>query len=375
MRSFLATPACLVLASPALAQGVPVFDPNLLIQELAVTAHREKDAATQREKQSHQDQMLALDDELIAELDKLIAAASVPASSAEMIENLEDGAGKATAASTSVYDQKDSNPAASRVFGDAALTVEQVIIEGAKATYHLPGVAKAGLSQAQWRALLQALIWQESRFNPFVGSAAGAWGLTQLMPGTAAEVGVGRDYRTNSYSQVVGGGTYLARMLDRQNGNIVEALAAYNAGPGRVDEYGGVPPFKETQHYVTVIPQKYNEYLAKIGGVDALGTIEPVLASGASFAITADGSATYSANAAEIGEIAHRIKAIVLKVRSTENPAQAWVLNTYARAELGRILALRVRLHAVQNRTAGADALQQAAASAEERNYLQFSNE
>lgn len=64
-------------------------------------------------------------------------------------------------------------------------------------------------------------------------------------------------------------------MLNMFDGNIIHALAAYNAGPGNVQDYGGVPPFAETQHYVVVIPQQYNSYLAAVGGIDALGTIDP----------------------------------------------------------------------------------------------------
>lgn len=376
MRLVGLTAAMMLTTSLAHAQGVPVIDGNMIKQEIAVLSQREKDLDVQKGKAARQEEMLALDDDLIAELDKLIAAATVPAASTgDMIEELEDGSGDAEAAASKVYNPDDSNPAASKVFGDAALTVEQVIIEGSKATYHLPGVAKAGLSQAQWRALVQAMIWQESRFNPFIGSSVGAWGLTQLMPGTAAEVGVAGDYRTNPYSQVVGGATYLARMLNRQNGSIVEALAAYNAGPGNVDKYGGVPPFKETQHYVQVIPQKYNEYLAQIGGVDALGTIDPVLASGANFAIAADGLASYAANAAEIALIAQRLKDVIVQMRANENPSQAWVLNSYARAEMARIMALQTRVLAVQSRMVSAEAMQEAAAAASERNYMIFSND
>ena len=377
MKRLLLTTALWVTASTgAFAQGVPVVDPSMIKQEALITAQREHDLAIQKDKDARSAEINAMDDALIAELDRLIAAATVPpAPTQEMIEDLEAGSGNPNAAAGTVYDPNNSNPAAAKAFGDAATTVEEVIIAGSKATYHLPGVAAAGLSQAQWRALVQAMIWQESRFNPFIGSDAGAWGLTQLMPGTAVEVGVGADYRTNPYSQVVGGATYLARMLKRTNGNIVLALASYNAGPGNVDKYGGVPPFKETQHYVQVIPAKYNEYLAKIGGVDALGTIDPVLATGANFAIAADGSASYSASAAEIAVIAQRLKDIILKMKANENPSQAWVLNNYARAEMARIMALQVRVLAVQNKTVAAGAMMEAAAAASERKYMQFSND
>lgn len=379
MKTRLGTVAALLLASasvPALGQGVPVIDPRALVQEQLITEHRKSDLALQQERSAREAEILEMDNQLISQLDRLIESYSLPPQAAgEMIEELEGGSGDGAAAAANLYAPDDNNPAASQTFGDAAVTVEEVIIAGSKATYDSAGVAKAGLSQAQWRALVQAMIWQESRFNPFIGSDAGAWGLTQLMPGTAGDMGVAGDYRTNPYSQVYGGAKYLSLMLNRHDGNIVLALAAYNAGPGNVDKYGGVPPFKETQHYVQVIPQKYNEYLAQIGGVDALGTIEPSLASGANFAIGANASAQYASHTADIASIAQRLKNIVVQMQSNENQAQAWLLNTYARAEMARIMALQVRLLAVQSNTVSLDAMQQAASAAEQRAYMQFSNE
>ncbi|MCY1741004.1 lytic transglycosylase domain-containing protein [Ensifer sp. SL37] len=361
----------------AWAQGVPIIDGNGLAKSLAITSTLEQDVAVQGQKRSRQLELLSLDADIIAELDKLIAAGELPAAdTAQMVETLEEGAGDPKASADNLYSPDEKNPAADKTFGDAALTVEQVIIAGAKATYGHAGVSAAGLSQAQWRALLQALIWQESRFNPFVGSPVGAWGLTQLMPGTAAEMGVAGDYRTNPYSQVVGGATYLAKMLNMFNGDVVLALAAYNAGPGNVRKHGGVPPFKETQNYVRVIPAKYNEYLAKIGGVDAEGTIEPVLAAGANLAMTGDATSGYGSNtASEIAAIAHRLKAIIGKMEQNENPTQAWALNTYARAEMARIMTLRVRVLAAQTKQFSAEALNEATAQAVERQYMQFSND
>jgi hypothetical protein len=213
-------------------------------------------------------------------------------------------------------------------------------------------------------------------FNPHAGSPKGAYGLTQLMPGTAKELGVDPDYRTNPSSQVYGGATYLARMLSMFDGNIVLGLASYNDGPGNVQKYGGVPPFKETQHYVQVIPTKYNEYLAAIGGVDALGTIAPVNAAGANLAMMGDGASAYGGNMAqEIAAIAHRLKAILSQMEQNQNPTQAWALNSYARAEMARIMTLRVRVLAANTKTVSAEALQQAAAHTEERNYMTFSND
>jgi hypothetical protein len=102
--------------------------------------------------------------------------------------------------------------------------------------------------------LALSLVYQESRFDPCATSPAGAHGLAQLMPGTAMDLGVDR----NSVEQNVRGGMrYLMQQLCRHDGNIRLALAAYNAGPGNVRKYGGVPPFKETRGYIEAIQNKW----------------------------------------------------------------------------------------------------------------------
>jgi soluble lytic murein transglycosylase-like protein len=95
--------------------------------------------------------------------------------------------------------------------------------------------------------LLEALVWQESRWNQGAVSRTGAIGLAQLMPGTARELGVNPH---DPLQNLTGGARYLRQQLNRFNGDVEKALAAYNAGPGRVMTAGGIPSIPETQAYV-----------------------------------------------------------------------------------------------------------------------------
>jgi soluble lytic murein transglycosylase-like protein len=107
-------------------------------------------------------------------------------------------------------------------------------------------------------ALLKGLIRQESNFNPNARSAAGAAGLCQLMPGTAAALGCSNPL--DPAQAIDAGARYLRQQLDAFGGDPRKALAAYNAGPGAVKRYGGVPPYGETQNYVRSVMAFADQY-------------------------------------------------------------------------------------------------------------------
>jgi len=108
--------------------------------------------------------------------------------------------------------------------------------------------------------LVNSVIRAESGFNVRAVSPKGAQGLMQLMPRTASELGVQNVF--DPQANVEGGTRYLRELLERYNFDLVKALAAYNAGPQRVEQYGGVPPYYETKAYVARIVRDYNKKLA-----------------------------------------------------------------------------------------------------------------
>ena len=117
------------------------------------------------------------------------------------------------------------------------------IIQEAAGKYHLD------------EKLIRSVIQHESNYNKDAVSHAGAEGYMQLMPGTARGLGVTDSF--DARQNIFGGSNYLRQMLNRYDGNTSLALAAYNAGPGDVDKYGGIPPFTETQNYVKRVMGQY----------------------------------------------------------------------------------------------------------------------
>ncbi len=121
---------------------------------------------------------------------------------------------------------------------------------------HGGALARAADSAALSPAFMEAVAWRESGLRPGAHSRAGAVGEMQLMPSTARALGVDP---YDAGENLKGGATYLNLMMRRYDGDLVRALAAYNAGPGAVDRYHGVPPFKETQAYVAAVLDRLSQ--------------------------------------------------------------------------------------------------------------------
>jgi hypothetical protein len=103
--------------------------------------------------------------------------------------------------------------------------------------------------------LLKAIAKAESNFDASATSSAGAMGIMQLMPSTAKSLGISNAY--DARSNIMGGAKVIAQHLKKYNGDVSLALAAYNAGSGAVDKYGGIPPYTETQNYVKKVLKYY----------------------------------------------------------------------------------------------------------------------
>lgn len=104
---------------------------------------------------------------------------------------------------------------------------------------------------------IHAVIWQESKYELRARSHAGAQGLMQLMPATARRFGCNNPH--DAAANIAAGTKYLSWLLKRFDGNVGLALAGYNAGEGSVDKYNGIPPYRETRHYVKIITSRYGK--------------------------------------------------------------------------------------------------------------------
>jgi soluble lytic murein transglycosylase-like protein len=138
---------------------------------------------------------------------------------------------------------------------EAAVFPDHAVADTAQHAQGVPDLYAAKVAELAARfdlspALIEAVVWQESRWQANARSPVGARGLAQLMPGTARDLGVNPD---DPFANLEGGARYLREQLDRFDGDLEKALAAYNAGPGRVISAGGIPRIRETQSYVASI--------------------------------------------------------------------------------------------------------------------------
>ena len=175
------------------------------------------------------------------------------AADADVIAIGDDGS-IVTSAAPALYLSADLHPAPIARGGEAAPASAGFATPAQASPSARPGIA-AAIDAASTRlaidpALAHAVAWRESRYDAAARSPKGATGVMQLMPATARSLGVDP---ADPVANVEGGVTYLAMMLRRYGGDVVKALAAYNAGPGAVDRYRGVPPFRETAAYVAAI--------------------------------------------------------------------------------------------------------------------------
>jgi len=174
---------------------------------------------------------------------------------------------------TEMLDEQIANTA-SRTghFGLAQIVYKELTGKDAQEAYSAQSMNKASGEQIEnWvneaaqtlgldKNLIKAVIRQESGGNSLARSSKGAKGLMQLMDSTAKDLGVANSY--NGRQNVMGGAKYLKQMLIRFNGDESKALAAYNAGPGTVEQYGGIPPYEETKTYIKNVLQ-YKEQLSQ----------------------------------------------------------------------------------------------------------------
>jgi soluble lytic murein transglycosylase-like protein len=165
-----------------------------------------------------------------------------------MIDSVATGVARTAAPATTTVPSAAATSFSAQLAAASAPAVPAAPGAGAGAQQYGPLADAAAARYGLDPALLRGLIQQESGFDPGATSAAGAQGLTQLMPGTASALGVTDPL--DPAQSIDGGARYLRQQLDRFGGDVSKALAAYNAGPGAVERFGGVPPYAETQGYV-----------------------------------------------------------------------------------------------------------------------------
>ena len=350
----------------ALAQGVPIVDGSNLANAISRLSEGERAFAKQQDKLGRREAQQDLHQEQLEAYGRFLEQTTGTSD----VSSFEDGAGDFPSAAETYPVTEESSADAQRLFGEDA-SVEQMIIETAAKYQTHAGVGAAGLTPLTWRILFQSLIKQESRFNNAAVSHVGAMGFCQLMPGTAADLGV--DPR-DPWQNLDGGARYILAQL-KSYGRIDFALAAYNAGPGNVDKYGGVPPFDETQNYVRRIRGYYQSYLSLITGKDQTGTLAGVDGASAQWGNWSDASMGYAGEVnSQIDMAMQRIYGLLQQARP-ETEKQTVDHNTYMMAERARLMALTLRLRAAQVKVEAARGMSDAAQGLQATNFWEYRDE
>lgn len=355
------------------SQGVPALDLKKVgLEVLTIGAEREKTTAEVAENQKRAE-IARYQAEQIAALDETLELLT---GTSAFVPDLEaGGTGGGAFASSAVYAIEDDNPYAERLFGDAPATIEQMIAETVVKYSGHPALSKAGINAVEFRCWFQGLVKAESNFSIGAKSPVAAFGLTQIMPATAKELGVYPHYYDDPRAQLDGGARYLLQQLNKF-GSMELALAAYNAGPGAVQKYNGIPPYKETQGYVVRIRGYYQTYAARVSGADDLGTLDPKDMVIAEASNTADAGWHYAANSMDtMHAAATRLRSIVTQIEGTGSVKEAMDLNSYARAEVTRMAIIQSRLKAVRQKIDAARYALLLQAYAEDEAFLRVSLE
>ena len=334
----------LLFASSVAAQGVPAFDTTSFAEFQALLGGQ-KTLSTQDGATNEQlnEQLGTRSSQILALQDAINALRGQSGFTADL-----DGLDGVIAGD--VYAIDDNNPYASRLFGDTRETIELMIAETAVKYGSDPALAAIGINPVEFRCWFQALIKQESRFQIGARSHKAAFGLTQIIPGTAEYLGIYPAYYEDPRLQLDGGARYLLEQIKRFD-SMPLALAAYNAGPGNVQKYNGIPPFEETQNYVVKISGYYNEYAAQITGAEQTGTLALEDITIAEMSNISDAAMSYAGHSQQtLIQSLSRLQEILKRIPAAASAKEAMDLNSYAKAEVARMAAVLTRLQAAKRK-------------------------